>query len=326
MLEKICAKAKSKHKEFDALIPYSGGKDSSYVLCVAKKRLGLNCLAYTADNGYLSESAKENIDRSCRKLGVEHVYYRFDPELMNRLYALFVRKTGYPCSACMRAIQTGIYRLADMYKVPLVIQGTSHRTELPLSREMAEHGSLPHVRGVLKDEPMAAECKRFLSDMSLRRRVGYVLFRLSGRKTPITYAFFNLAEYVDWNYDVILDTIRNELDWTSPEETEHMDCIIHPIQKYIQIRRFPDLDLDKLRYARLIMAGQMTREEAMRKIEKPSEQCSESVLNLFLKNIKMSREEFDSYIDMGPRHLQYDSPTFIEKTVRILFPRGKTKY
>jgi N-acetyl sugar amidotransferase len=320
ILDKICAKAKSKHKEFDALIPYSGGKDSSFVLYVAKKKLGLNCLAYTADNGYLSEHAKNNIDKTCRKLEVEHIYYRFNTALMNSLYASFIRKTGYPCSACMRAITVGIYKLADLYDIPLVIQGTSSRTELPLSREMAEHGSLSHVRGVLKGESIAAECKRMLCDMSMGRKVGHLLFRLSGRKRLITYAWFSLPDYMDWNYDIILDTIKREIDWTAPEETEHMDCIIHPIQKYIQIRRFPDLDLDRLRFARLIMAGQMTREEALRKLETPTGQCPESVLNLFLKNMKMSKDEFDKYIDMGPRHLQYDSPTMMEKLIRIVFP------
>jgi len=233
ILDKICARAKRRHKEFDALIPYSGGKDSSFVLYVAKKELGLNCLAYTCDNGYLSDYAKNNIDKVCRKLGVEHVYYRFNSELMNRLYALFVRKTGYPCSVCMRAIATGIYKLADMYDIPIVIQGTSLRTELPLSREMAEHGKLPHVRAVLKGEPIASECKRMLSDYSLRRKVGHVLFRLSGRKHLITHAWFNLADYVDWNYDIIHNTIKRELDWEAPEESEHMDCLIHPIQKYV---------------------------------------------------------------------------------------------
>ena len=321
ILDKICVNAKNKHREFDALIPYSGGKDSSYVLYVAKKKLGLNCLAYTADNGYLSEHAKNNIDKTCRKLEVEHVYYHFNTELMNRLYALFIRKTGYHCSVCMRAIQIGIYKFADMYDIPIIIQGTSLKTELPLSREMAEHGRLPHVRGVLKGEPIATECKRFLSDLSVRRKVGFVLFRLTGRKRLITYAYFNLADYMDWNYKEIFDTIRQELNWTSSEETEHMDCIIHPIQNYIQLRRFPDLDLDRLKYARLIMAGQMTRVEAMRKLEKPAQQCPKSVLNLFLKNIGMSKNEFDNFIDMGPRHLQYDSPTFVERIIRIIFPR-----
>jgi len=322
-LDKICAKAKSRHEEFDALIPYSGGKDSSFVLYVAKKELGLNCLAYTLDTGYLSEHAKSNIDKACRKLGVEHIYYRFNTDLMNRLFALFVRKTGYPCTACMRAIAMGIIKLADLYDVPLIITGTSLKTELPLSREMAEHGYLSHIRSVLKDEPIAAECKRLLYDSSMRRKFGYMLFILSGRKRLITYAWFNLADYIDWNYNAILDTIQKELNWTAPEEDEHMDCIIHPIQKYIQIRRFPDLDLDRLRFARLIMAGQMTREEALQKIEKPAEQCPESVLNLFLKNIKMSKEEFDNYIDMGPRHLQYDSPTIMEKLIRRVFPRRR---
>jgi len=75
------------------------------------------------------------------------------------------------------------------------------------------------------------------------------------------------------------------------------------------------------------MAGQMTREEALRRLEKPVEQCPESVLNLFLKNIKMSKDEFDKYIDLGPRHLQYDSPTIMEKLIRIAFPRrGGPRY
>ena len=327
ILDKICTRVKSKHKEFDALIPFSGGKDSSFVLYVAKKELGLNCLAYTADNGYLSKYAKSNIEKTCKKLGVEHVYYCFNTELMNRLYRLFVKKTGYPCSACMRAIAVGIYKLADMYDIPIVIQGTSLKTELPLSREMAEHGRLPHVRAVLKDESIASECKRMLSDLSTRRKVGHVLFRLSGRKRPVTYAWFNLADYVDWNYQVILDTIQSELDWKAPDEAEHMDCLIHPIQKYIQIRRFPDLDLDRLRYARLVMAGQMTREEALRKTENPTEQCPETVLNLFLENIKMTKEEFDKYIDMGPRHLQYDSPTMVERIISKVFSiRNAAKY
>jgi hypothetical protein len=38
----------------------------------------------------------------------------------------------------------------------------------------------------------------------------------------------------------------------------------------------------------------------------------------------MSKYEFDNFIDMGPRHLQYDSPTFVEKIIRIVF--GAARY
>jgi N-acetyl sugar amidotransferase len=322
ILNNICTKAKSKHKDFDALIPYSGGKDSSFVLYEAKVKLGLNCLAYTFDNGYLSDGAKSNIDKACNKLGVDHIYQSFNPKIMHSLYSLFVRKTGNPCSVCMRGMQVGIHKIADSYDIPLVITGTSKRTELPLSPEMAEHGKIAHMRSVLKGEPIGLKCKKMLSYYGMRRKVGHVLFRLTQRKRLITYAWFDLPEYIDWNYNTILETIKKELDWTAPEKTEHMDCIISPIQKYIQTRRFPKLDLDLLRFAKLVMAGQMTREEALCKLEKQSEQCPKSVLNLFLKNIEMSKEEFDNYIDMGPRHLHYDSPTLMERIIRKVFKAG----
>ena len=307
------------HKEFDALIPYSGGKDSTFVLYVAKKELGLNCLAYTLDNGYLSDYARANIEKTCKKLEVEHVYYRFNSDIMNRLFALFVRKTGYPCSVCMRAIAVGIDKVAKMYDIPLIISGTSARTELLGTFEMSEHGSRAHMRAVLKDEPIAAECRRMLSTYSFRRKVGHVLFRLTGRKKLISYAWLQLPNYIEWNYKVIHDTITRELEWEAPEDSEHMDCKIHLIQKYIQKRRFPDLDLDRLKFARLIMAGQMTREEALRELESSTSYTPESALNLFLKDIKMKKEEFDKYIDMGPRHLQYYLPTITEKMVKRIF-------
>jgi N-acetyl sugar amidotransferase len=322
LLEKICTEARNKKKDFDALIPLSGGKDSTYVLYVARKKLGLRCLAYTLDTGYLSDHAKKNIENTCKILGVEHLYYRFDPELMNRLFGLFIKKTGWFCSVCMRAIAMTTSLMADLYRVPLIITGTSLSTELPLSREMIQLGTVDHVRNVLKGESIVSESERLLISNSLRRKIGYLLFLLSKKRHLRTYAWFNLSEYVDWNYDIILNTIREELDWTSPSEAEHMDCIIHPLQKYIHDRRFPGSEMERLTLARLIMAGQISREEALRKLEKSSSQCPDSVMNLFLDNIKMSKEEFDKYIDMGPRHLQFNSkPGLISKLRMKVFPQ-----
>jgi N-acetyl sugar amidotransferase len=318
-LQKICTQAKKKHKEFDALIPFSGGKDSTFVLYTAKKQLGLNCLALTFDNGYLSEYAKNNIDKTCKKLGVEHIFYRFNPELLNRLYALFIKKTGYFCSICMRGMAVGITVIADLYDTPLIISGTSRRTELLGTRAMSEHGSVAHTRAVLKNEPIMAECRRFLYTYAFKRKVGHVLFRLRKGKSLSSYAWLQLPDFYEWNYANIEETIRRELDWEAPKDAEHMDCLIHPIQRYIQARRFPDLDFDRLTYARLIMAGQMTRDEAIRKLEAQKTEGLESALKLFLDNIKMSKEEFDKFIDMGPRHLKYYKPTFSENMIKSIF-------
>ena len=307
VLRKICKQAHSKHREFDALIPLSGGKDSMYVLYTAKQELGLNCIASTLNHGYLSTHARNNINRACRKLGVEHIYYDVDPNLINRLFALFMRKTGYFCSVCHRAIEMTNYRVADMYKVPIILSGTSLRTELPLSAEMFQYGSIPYIRGVLRGEPIAPECKRLFYGRSVRRNIGLLLFLLSGRRSLVSSASLNLADYMEWNYETILQVIHDELGWRSAADRfEHMDCAIVPVAEYLHNRRFPGLSQRRLTLARHVMAGQTSRDEALRILnEEAEEQCPESLLRMFLRNLDMSREEFDHFIDMGPRHLQF---------------------
>ncbi|MEM2506526.1 MAG: N-acetyl sugar amidotransferase [Candidatus Aenigmatarchaeota archaeon] len=321
ILYKICKQAKSKRRKFDALIPLSGGKDSTYVLYVAQQKLGLKCLAYTLDIGYLSNYAKNNITKACEKMGVEHIYYKIDPKLINELFALFIRKTGWFCSVCMRAIQASTFEIAEKYRIPLIIKGTSLRTELPLAREMFQGGDLTHIRSVLKGEIIAKKCKKFCSrGYSIQRGIGQLLFWLFKQRRLFSYAYFNLADFIDWDYNTIYKTITQELGWVSPSNAEHMDCTIHPIQRYIHNRRFPGLEMKRLTFARLVMAGLMTREEALRKLEEePDEQCPETVMDMFLKNINMTKEEFDYYVDLGPRHLQYPRESLLLRMVKSAF-------
>jgi hypothetical protein len=78
--------------------------------------------------------------------------------------------------------------------------------------------------------------------------------------------------------------------------------------------------MNRLTYARLIMAGLMTRQEALQKLEK-EESFPEEILEGFLSNIDLTREEFDRYVDMGPRHLQYHpAPDFALRLAKKIFP------
>jgi hypothetical protein len=307
ILDRLCQDARHKRKAFDALVPLSGGKDSTYVLLLAVKELGLRCLAATYNNGYLSEHARANIERACRTLGVEHVYYHVNPELMNRLFALFMRKTGYFCSICMRCIEMVTSLAADLYDIPLVLNGSSGRTELPLSAEMFQSGPAAYVRNVLRGEAIATECSHLLHSGSVKRRLGYRLFWWGSQRRIRLRAAINLADYLDWNYDEIYRRIREELGWHAPpDRPEHADCTIHPVSTYLHNRRFPGLEVRRLTLARLIMAGQISRPEALRKLaEEPEPPCPATAINMLLQNLKMTREEFDHYIDMGPRHLLF---------------------
>lgn len=57
----------------DCIVPYSGGRDSTYTLHVVRNLLGLNPIAFTYDWGMVTDLARRNIARVCGKLQVENI-------------------------------------------------------------------------------------------------------------------------------------------------------------------------------------------------------------------------------------------------------------
>jgi glucosamine--fructose-6-phosphate aminotransferase (isomerizing) len=62
----------------DCLVPFSGGRDSSYVLHFLKAELGLNPIAFSYDWGMLTDLSRRNQARMCGALGVEHILISAD--------------------------------------------------------------------------------------------------------------------------------------------------------------------------------------------------------------------------------------------------------
>lgn len=69
---------RSKDGSPDCLMPFSGGRDSSYALHYIKKELGMNPIAFSYDWGMLTDLARRNQARMCGKLGVEHILVSAD--------------------------------------------------------------------------------------------------------------------------------------------------------------------------------------------------------------------------------------------------------
>jgi hypothetical protein len=122
---------------------------------------------------------------------------------------------------------------------------------------------------------------------------------------------------MEGDYDTLYRTIQTELDWQAGEEREHSDCAIHPVSVYVHNRRFPGLEVRRLTFARLVQAGQMSREDALRQLEEPETPCPEHAMDSFLKATGLTREEFDRLIDLGPRHLAFRTqPGVLWKSIR----------
>lgn len=72
-LKKLVAPYKRKDGKPDCIVPFSGGRDSTYSLHIVKKELGLNPIAFTYDWGMVTDLARRNIAKVCGKLGVENI-------------------------------------------------------------------------------------------------------------------------------------------------------------------------------------------------------------------------------------------------------------
>jgi asparagine synthetase B (glutamine-hydrolysing) len=78
MLEDLVAPYRSKTGAQDCIVPFSGGRDSSYALHVIRKELGLNPVAFTYDWGMVTDLARRNIARICGQLGIENILVSAD--------------------------------------------------------------------------------------------------------------------------------------------------------------------------------------------------------------------------------------------------------
>ncbi len=67
-----------KKDEPDCIVPFSGGRDSSYALHLIKNELKMNPITYTYDWGMTSDIGRRNISRVCSKLGIENIIVSAD--------------------------------------------------------------------------------------------------------------------------------------------------------------------------------------------------------------------------------------------------------
>ncbi|MCP4134083.1 MAG: amino acid adenylation domain-containing protein [bacterium] len=115
-------KAKKNDSEYDCLLLFSGGKDSSYVL-YRLVELGLKVLAFTFDNGYISDMAFENIERITSKLGVDSVIS--DAKKMNDIFVESLNLDQTVCNGCFKALTTIGMEVALEKNINMIFTGLS---------------------------------------------------------------------------------------------------------------------------------------------------------------------------------------------------------
>jgi uncharacterized protein len=122
-----------------ALVALSGGVDSAVVALAAKKALGSNAVAVTADYKTLAEEELESARQVVREIGIRHIIIEYD-ELEN---PEFVKNDGSRCYHCRTELGEHLAREAEKLGIALMVDGT-HVDDLsdyrPGIRALRENG------------------------------------------------------------------------------------------------------------------------------------------------------------------------------------------
>ena len=271
-LEKRIESIQKEATQYHVIVPWSGGKDSTYVLYMMKKQYGLRVLAVNFENGFKSQIARNNLDSISRRLGIDLITLRPDWRLMCDLYRQYMKERGELCSVCNIVGYVMIFSFVlkeskALGYFPLVVGGWSGRHENVRSMFTFDYGEFRKV--ISRDSELF---RRFENSAMVNREVCEILELLGDPRAGSAHIgeekgskFFQLPDFLEWDLARIQKTLWNELDWVSSGSpiVAHEDCNWHPTMKYLMLKKYK-IDNDTIALSAMVRSGNMAREEALK--------------------------------------------------------------
>ena len=122
MLSRVIEKHRGKY-EYDCILPFSGGKDSTYTLWYLVKHFNIRPLVVQFNHGFMRDTLLENNRRTFKKLGVDVISFTPNWKLVKRLMLEALVRKGDFCWHCHTGIFAYPMHIALKYNVPLIFWG-----------------------------------------------------------------------------------------------------------------------------------------------------------------------------------------------------------
>jgi N-acetyl sugar amidotransferase len=285
-----------KGKPYDCLIGISGGVDSSYVALKAID-LGLRPLAVQFDNGWNTELAVDNIQRLCHALKLDLRTYVVDWEEFRDVQLAFLKASVRNIEAPTdHAIFAALYKVAARIGLRFILNGNNAATEstvLPRSFGHA-HRDARQLRGIHRRFGTRSLRTFPVMGTLMRPYYSHVMRIRSVRLLDVMPGAYVKADAIA--------RLQNEIGWRPYTGKHHESVITRFHQCYILPRKF-GVDKRRAHLSNLIHSGQLTRDEALRELQKPPcppEQL-ESDRRFVAKKFGLSVAELDDLLAIPER-------------------------
>ena len=297
-LDKLVDNCKGKY-DYDCIVPFSGGKDSTWALYYLIKEYKLNPLVVRFDHGFMRPNLENNIKKLSRKLGFDMITFTPNWKIVQKLMLRSFLDKGDFCWHCHTGIFSYPMWVAIEKKIPLIFWGEK-------SSEYSNYYGA--------DEEEEVDEKRFdrfinlgitSKDMYLRIDEEFGIKKLKPYTYPpkkeltaINLRSVCLGTYIKWDVPKQSKIIMDELGWKGDEvenvpeqyNYEKIECYMQGVRDYIKyIKR--GYSRPSHLVALDLRNKKITKEKAKELVSLYEGKKPQS-LNLFLDFIGLTEEQF----------------------------------
>ena len=297
-LDTLVKKYKGKH-DYDCLVPFSGGKDSTWALYYLIKEYGLNPLVVRFDHGFMRPNLEENIKKVSRKLGFDMITFTPNWKIVQKLMLRSFLDKGDFCWHCHTGIFSYPMWIALEKKIPLVFWGEKSSEYTSYfgyddNEEVDEKRFDRFINLGIKAEDMQL---RIDEDIDLKQLKPFSFPPAEDLK-KINLRSVCLGTYIKWDVKKQSKVIMEELDWKGDEvenvppeyNYEKIECYMQGVRDYIKFIKRGYSRPSHL-VALDLRNGRISLEEAKRNVQEYEGKKPPS-LRLFLDFIGLTEKEF----------------------------------
>ncbi len=257
-------------RPYQAVLAYSGGKDSSYALYKLVRDYGVSVLAVTFDNGFLTEQCYQNIRNVTAALGTDSIILRPSTDKLTEVFRLAVREEIFPkkalerasaiCTSCIGFVKTAVYREAILRRIPCVVFGwTPGQAPVRAPVIKLDYRMMLANQNQLREpvrQHLGADYDKYFLDPDW----------LESQKAHIPSLGYPLV-FDTYNPDEIIRTVES-LGWVKPADTDHnsTNCLLNAYANAQHLHAY-GFHPYTMEVAGLVRSGSLTREEGLRQLD-----------------------------------------------------------
>lgn len=280
-------------KDFDCILGMSGGIDSSYLVYVVKEILGLRPLVFHVDGGWNSQIAVNNIEKIVDGLNLDLFTKVIDWEEMADLQLSYF-KSGVPHIDTPQdhAFFATMYKFASKHKIKHILTGANFSTECirnPLEW-MYYQSDISQIKDIHKKFG-TRNLKTFPLASIFWYKIWLPYFRGIKVHHPLNSIPYKKIE--------AMQLLQEKFDW-QPYPQKHFESRFTKFYEgYWLVNRF-GYDVRKVQFSSLILTGQMTRDQALLELSKPSydENTISKDIEFISNKLNITKLEFDKYYNL----------------------------